>query len=292
MAGGSTPGASLVDRTLAVLGAFDDQHRRLRLADLAARSDLTPPTTLRIVRRLVAGGLLERQADATYVVGRRLWDLGLLAPMQTGLREVAAPFLQDLQAVTRATVHLAEREGDRVLYLDRLSGVASVPVVSRAGSRLPLHATGVGKVLLAHAPPRIQAAVLADLERVTPYTVTSPRQMAVQLERTRRDGYATTQEEMTLGACSVAVPVHAADGEVIAALGIVVASLRRERPRLVAALTVAAAGVSRELGRQPGATSRATSRSPAQLAQAQLLEVSPASSASSGAGGRPPRLTR
>src|SRR3954452_4365020 len=183
MAGGSKPGASLVDRTLDVLGAFDDRHRRLRLADLASRSGLTPPTALRIVRRLVHGGALERRDDATYVVGRRLWDLGLLAPLQTGLREAAAPFLQDLQAVTRATVHLAQRDGDRVLYLDRLSGVASVPVVSRAGSRLPLHATGVGKVLLAHAPAQVQARVLADLERVTPYTVTSPRLMSQQLQR-------------------------------------------------------------------------------------------------------------
>lgn len=245
MAGGSPCGASLVDRTLDVLGAFDDQHRRLRLADLASRSGLTPPTTLRIVRRLVAGGALERRDDATYVVGGRLWDIGLLAPLQTGLREAAAPFLQDLQAVTRATVHLAQRDGDRVLYLDRLSGVASVPVVSRAGSRLPLHATGVGKVLLAHAPPEVQTRVLTAPERITAYTVTSPRVLSQQLDRVRRDGFATTQEEMTLGACSVAVPVHGADRQVIAALGLVVASLGRDRPQLVAALTVAAAGISR-----------------------------------------------
>ena len=165
MAGGSAPGASLVDRTLDVLGAFDERHRRLTLTQLAARSDLTPPTTLRIVRRLLAAGALERTDDGSYVVGRRLWDIGLLAPVQTGLREVAAPFLQDLHAATRATVHLAERDGHRVLYLDRLSGVASVPVVSRVGSRLPMHATGVGKVLLAHAPADVQQRVLADLRK-------------------------------------------------------------------------------------------------------------------------------
>ncbi len=241
-----------MDRALDVLGAFDDRHRRLRLVDLADRSGLSPPTTLRIVRRLVAGGLLERRDDASYVVGRRLWDLGLLAPVQTGLREVAAPFLQDLQAVTRATVHLAEREGDRALYLDRLSGVASVPVVSRVGSRLPLHATGVGKVLLAHAPSELQAHVLGSLERMTAYTVTSPRVLSAQLDRVRREGFATTQEEMTLGACSVAVPVHGPDARVIAALGLVVASLGRRRPSLVAALTVAAAGIGRAWTQSPG----------------------------------------
>lgn len=248
MAGRSAPGASLVDRTVDVLWSFDDDHRRLRLVDLAERTGLPPPTALRIVRRLVARGALQALEDGTYVVGRRVWDAGLLAPVQTGVREVAAPYLQDLQAATGATVHLAQRDGDRVLYLDRLSGVASVPVVSRVGSRLPMHTTGVGKVLLAHAPPEVQARALADPERVTAYSVISPGLLADQLERVRREGVATTQQEMSLGACSVAVPVHGPDGDVVAALGIVVSSLRH-RARLASALTVAAHGVSRELRR-------------------------------------------
>ena len=77
--------------------------------------------------------------------------------MQTGLREVAAPFLQDLYAGTLATIHLAVRDATRVLYLERLSGQRSVSVVSRTGSRLALHATGVGKVLLAYAPQDLAA---------------------------------------------------------------------------------------------------------------------------------------
>ncbi len=68
------------------------------------------------------------------------------------LRAIASPFLHDLYGATFATVHLAVRDGTRVLYLDRLAGHASVPVVSDIGSRLPMHATGVGKVLLAYAP--------------------------------------------------------------------------------------------------------------------------------------------
>lgn len=247
MAGRSAPGASLVARTLDVLGTFDERHRRQRLADIAERSGLTPPTALRIVRSLVEAGALVRREDQTYVVGRRLWEIGLLAPVQTGLREVAAPFLQDLQAATRATVHLAERDGDQVLYLDRLSGVTSVPVVSRVGSRLPMHATGVGKVLLAHAPADVQARVLTRLTRVTPYTITGAGMLEQQLDRVLREGYATTAEEMTLGACSVAVPVRSPGGDVVAALGIVVPSLRRDRARLVAALEVAAVGIRREL---------------------------------------------
>ena len=253
MAGNTaTPGASVVARALSLLYAFDDGHRRLTLTELARRADLPVATAYRIAGELVAGGALVRRPCGEYVVGRRLWDQGLLAPVQTGLRQAASPFLNDIHAATLATVHLAVRDGTQVLYLERLSGRASVPVVSRVGSRLPLHATGVGKVLLAHAPVGVQEQVLSALPRLTPYTVIQPGRLRAQLARVRREGYATTVEEMTLGACSIAVPVPgpgAAETEpqVVAAIGIVVPSLRRDRARLLAALRVAAQGIGRTI---------------------------------------------
>jgi DNA-binding IclR family transcriptional regulator len=248
MAGNSrTPGATVTSRALAVLGAYDPGHRRLTLSQLAQRAGLPLATTHRLVSELAEWGALVRVPSGEYVVGRRMWDLGLLAPVQSGLRAVAGPFLQDLYGATFATVHLAVRDGDRALYLDRVAGHASVPVVSDVGSRLPMHATGVGKVLLAHAPPAVQDGVLADLVRVTPYTITQPGRLREQLRRVIREGYAQTSEEMSLGACSVAVPIWAADHDVVAALGIVVPDLRRVRGRLVAALQVAARGIGRSI---------------------------------------------
>lgn len=244
----STPGASVVSRVLAVLSAFDERHRELTLTELARRAQLPLPTTHRLVGELVTGGALRRRVNGRYVVGRRLWDVGLLAPVQTGLREIASPFLADVHAATLATVHLAIRDGTHVLYLERLSGRASVPVVSRVGSRLPMHATGVGKVLLAHAPGDVQEQVLASLTRRTPYTITQPERLRAQLDKIRRDGYATTIEEMTLGACSIAVPVRRPDDSVAAAIGTVVANVKRERNRHLAALQVAAQSIRRSLG--------------------------------------------
>jgi DNA-binding IclR family transcriptional regulator len=243
----SRPGASVVSRALAVLYAFDDRHRRMRHTELARRADLPVPTAYRVAGELVAGGALVREPTGEYVVGRRLWDVGLLAPVQTGLRQVAAPFLNDIHAATRATVHLAVRDGTAVLYLERISGRVSSPVVSRVGGRLPLHATGVGKVLLAHAPDPVRERVLAGLARLTPYTVVEPDRLRTQLDRVRRDGYATTVEEMTVGACSIAVPVHGRDGAVVAAIGVVVPTLKRDRARLLSALQVAAKGIGRTL---------------------------------------------
>jgi DNA-binding IclR family transcriptional regulator len=249
MAGNNTgaPGASVTSRVLALLGAFDSRSRSLTLSELARRADLPLTTAHRLVGELVAWGALTRQPSGEYVVGRRLWDLGLLAPDRNGLRQVAAPFLHDLYATTLATTALAVRDGTQALNIDRLSGRASVAIPSDVGSRVPLHATGVGKVLLAYAPPDVQADVLSNLKRLTPYTVTQPGLLRQQLSRVRRDGFAQSNEEMSLGACSVAVPIRRADGTVVAALGVVVPDLRRNRPRMIAALSVAAQGIARSI---------------------------------------------
>jgi DNA-binding IclR family transcriptional regulator len=243
----SQPGTSVSARLFAVLDTFDAEHRAQRLTDIARRAGVPTPTALRLVRDLLDWGALVRTGDGSYVIGRRLWDLGLLGPTQTGLRETASPFLHDIYAATLATVHLAVRDGTTALYLDRLMGHASVPVVSRIGSRLPLHATGVGKVLLAYAPDEVQREVLGALTRVTAYTIVQPGRLRQELARVRADGYAQTSEEMSLGACSVAVPVVDGGGTVVAALGLVVPTPKRDKPRLVAALQVAAQGIRRSL---------------------------------------------
>ncbi|MFC5958505.1 IclR family transcriptional regulator [Streptomyces pratens] len=252
MAGNATtPGRSVTSRALAILGAFDGRHRLLGLTELANRAGLPVPTAHRLVGELVSWGALSRTDSGEYVVGRRLWDIGLLAPVHTGLQQITSPYLHDLHdlhdlyGATLATVHLAVRDDLQALYVDRLSGHASVPVVSAIGSRLPLHATGVGKVLLAHAPADVQDEVLSDLPRITPYTVSRPGLLRGRLKKVREDDYATTVEEMSLGACTVAVPIRS-DGAVVA-LGLVVPSLKRNRARLVSALQVAARGIGRRL---------------------------------------------
>ena len=227
-------------------GAFDEDHRRLTLTELAERAELPVPTAHRLVAELVDWGALARGASGQYVVGRRLWDLGLLAPLQAGLVEIASPYLHDLYGATLATVHLAVRDGAEVLYLDRLRGHASVPIVSTVGSRLPMHATGVGKVLLAHAPADVQqrgARRPAPDHAVHDHPAgrCSAPAAAGAARRLRHD-----VEEMSLGACSVGVPIRRR-GDVVAALGIVVPSLEAGQPKLVAALQVAARGIGRAL---------------------------------------------
>ena len=247
MAGNANKGGeSVSSRLLAILGAFGDEHRRMSLSDLSRRAGMPLSTAHRLCAELTDWGALRRDTDGRYVLGRRMWELGLLAPIQVEIRQIASPFLYDIFAATQATVHLAIREDLKALYLERLSGNKSVPVVGSVGSKLPLHATAVGKVLLAHAPETVIARALQSLSRETPYTVIAPGTLVSQLRVVRERGYARTVEEMSLGACSVAVPVADGSGRVRAALGIVVPNLRRDVPRMVAALKVASAGITRQ----------------------------------------------
>jgi len=242
---GAAPARSVTSKALSVLGTFDAAHSRRTLTEIAVAADLPLSTAHRLVAELVAWQGLTRGADGCYEIGRRIWDLGSLAAVSRELRDAALPFMQDLSATTGENVHIAVLDGTTALYVDRISGRRSVPVISRPGARLPLHATGVGKVLLAHADPDVQRTCLDSLTRLTAYTVVEPRRLLRQLADARRRGFATTSEEMTLGASSIGAPICDADGRVRDALGLVTSSHRRDLNRLAPAVQLAALGIGR-----------------------------------------------
>ena len=237
----------MTSRVLALLSAFDETRPRQTLTELAHAADLPVSTAHRLLNELQEWDAVQRDPDGRYCVGRRLWQLGSLAPVQRELREVALPAMQDLYEATHENVHLAVRNGTAALYVERIHGRSSVPLVSRAGVRLPMHATGVGKALLAWADREVVEQCLGELTPVTRYTITEPGRMMRELANVRKNGYARTVEEMTLGTCSVAVPVFGPEGEVLAALGLVTSTVRRDMARYVPALQVAASSIARAM---------------------------------------------
>jgi DNA-binding IclR family transcriptional regulator len=249
VAGGSTAwqGRSVISKVVTLLDAFTPAAPELSLGELAKITGLPVSTTYRLASELVAWGGLERAGGGTgYRVGMRLWELGALAPRGATLREVALPFMQDLYQATQENVHLAVLDGHEALYVDTITGRGSVRVRSRRGGRLPLHATGVGKVLLAYAPEQLLHEVVgAGLRRFTPHTVVAPGHLRRALADVRRTGTATTSEEMTLGSRSVASPVLDAGGTCVAALAVVTRSRRGDLRRLAPAVRCAALCTSR-----------------------------------------------
>jgi DNA-binding IclR family transcriptional regulator len=242
---------SVTARALAVLDAFDGGHPRLSLSEIARRAGLPVPTAYRLVRELEAWRALHRDRDGRYEIGPRLWQLGLLSGVHSRLRALATPVMHQLYAACGEVVGLAVRDGDTALLVDRLAGHDVPPWLAPAGSHLPLHATGVGKVLLAHAPGEVVRQAVGQARRLTAFTVVEPGRLLRELDVVRATGVATTAEERALGACSIAVPVGR-DGQVVAALALV-AGPRRDLRTLLPPLRRAAETITARLAAvEPG----------------------------------------
>jgi DNA-binding IclR family transcriptional regulator len=251
-------GDPVVDRALALLAAFDDGHRRLTLSELSRRARFPLSTTRRLAERLVAWGALERAPEGGYVVGVRLWEIGSLAPRAPGLREVAMPFMDDLYEATRQHVLLAVLDGDAALLVERRSSRDAVPVQYRVGDRLPLHMTGVGRLLLAHAPVELQERVLRG-EVVGRSEDPPPQPAALRraLAEIRRTGLGVINRRRPAPVVSVAAPVRGQRDRVVAALSIVVPAGGTSPRTLEPAVRAAARAVSRGLGAPTAAEPRA-----------------------------------
>lgn len=255
MAGNSSQarGRSVTSKVVALLDAFTPADPELSLTELSRRTGLPMSTTYRLATELVEWGGLERANGSGYRIGLRIWELGLQATRGMSVRDVAQPFLQDLHQATGENVHLGVRDGREGLYVEKIAGRRWVTPQSRRGGRFALHATGVGKVLLAYAPAELVDELLAaGLTRYTAHTIVAPGHLRRALAEVRRSGIAFAREERTPGSTSVAAPVFDAQGRATAALAVVLRSSRPNLQRLGPAVRTAAISISREL-RAPAA---------------------------------------
>lgn len=251
MSGGGADSRSVAEKLFAIADAFVGRES-LSLSDIASRAALPLSTAHRLVGEWVEWGGLVRGDDGRYRVGMRLWRLGVRQPTALRLRRIAMPYLEDLLESTGEHVHLAVRDGLGAIYLERLSGAGAVAAISDVGSRLPLHATGVGLVLLAHAPSEVFDEVLASQPRkFLPNTLTQERELRRRLAEIRSFGISTSVEELTRGAFSIAAPVRDATGEVVAAVSVIAHVERRGEPQFALGVRMAARGISSALGYRP-----------------------------------------
>ncbi|HEV7789871.1 MAG TPA: IclR family transcriptional regulator [Pseudonocardia sp.] len=242
---------STVARALGVLEVFSAGHLELTLSEIARRAGLPLTTAHRIVGELTRWGALERADHGGYQVGLRLWEVGALAPRGHGLREIALPFLEDLYEATRQNVQLGVVDGTDVVYLERIAARTAVAVITRAGSRMPLHATGVGLVLLAFADVAFQERILAaPMRRFTEKTIVNPAELRRVIADVRHRRIAVSDGQVTLDALSVAAPIFGTDGRVTAALSVVVPNDHAAQ-EYIPVVHAAARGISRGLGWRP-----------------------------------------
>jgi DNA-binding IclR family transcriptional regulator len=242
---------SVASRVFRLLDVFSESRPALSLSELSTAAGLPLSTTHRLVAELTAWGGLTRGTDGRYRVGLRLLEIGSLSPGSLSLRERAMPFLEDLYWATRQNVQLAVRDELDAVYVERISARGAVNIVTRVGSRMPLHATGVGLVLLAHADADVRDRVFAaPLERFTEMTISNTTRLREVLASARRDGYVVSDRQIEMITQSIAAPIRDSTNTVIAALSIVV-PVETDAHTLVPAVRAAGHGISRAMGWRP-----------------------------------------
>ncbi len=218
------------------------------ISELARRSGLAKTTVFRLVHELASCGLVEVTGGGVRL-GMRLFELGQNVPRQRSLTEAALPYMRDLQQATGDTVHLAVLDRAEVVYLQILHGRGTRQLPSRVGGRMPAHATGVGKAILAFSPPEVAGALIdGGLERCTPRTIAAPGALRRELARIRDRGVSFDREESGPGIVCAASPVFGRGGPVVAAMSLTGWSSQLDLNRVAPAVRTAALALSRQLG--------------------------------------------
>ena len=212
-----------VDRAVRLLAVLEETGRAMSISELARALAINKGTMRDLLETLRAHGWLERDETLkTYKFGPRLARLGMAALGQLDLASVARAPMADLAEHAHGAVLLLVPHGDRATIVDKVDrGGVAVEVSANVGSRIRLAAGACGKVFLAYADGIDLEDALAEVSRPTPNTIVDPRQYGLELERVRRLGYATDDEEYLRGVRAAAAPVFDARGRLVAAVLVV-----------------------------------------------------------------------
>lgn len=212
-----------------VLNLFSFQQSEWGVSEVAKTLGLPKSTTSEIMASLASQCLLARTDGGRYRLGWRLFHLSQVLLDNTDFCIEARKVMRELVERWGETSHLAVLDEGQVLYVEKLQGTPAVQILlSHVGGRLPAHCSGVGKVLLAHQEWQEVKTLLEQqrLQAFTPHTITSLDRLAEELEEVQKQGYAYDHEEVALGLCCVAAPIHDLDGHVLAAISLSVPAYR------------------------------------------------------------------
>jgi IclR family acetate operon transcriptional repressor len=204
-------GTQAVERALAILELFRDGPTEQGISEIARRVELRVPTAHRIVKALVARKFLEQdERTERYRLGTTTAVLGQQA-LETRRLDIVRPIIDELAEVTGESSALSLREGDTVLVALKSASSKPLRFDHPLGDLIPVHASAMGKVMLAFSYADVAEAVerLGDLTRLTERTITSRPELATELEEIRRRGWSTNVGERYDGANGVAAPIFA-----------------------------------------------------------------------------------
>ncbi|GIF12728.1 IclR family transcriptional regulator domain-containing protein [Actinoplanes teichomyceticus] len=241
-----------LERGLAVIRAFDAEHRELTLSDVARQCGLTRAAARRFLLTLADLGYV-RTDGRLFSLTPRVLELGYAFLDGLTLPEVAEPHMDRLVGAVRESSSLSVLDGDDIVYVSRVPTSRIMRVAINVGARLPAYATSMGRVLLAGLPGPELDAYLARvrLAPLTGRTIRSTGELRAELDRVRAAGHALVDQELEEGLRAIAAPIRDRSGAPAGALNISVHAARVDveaiRERLLPPLLSATAAIEADL---------------------------------------------
>jgi DNA-binding IclR family transcriptional regulator len=226
-------------------------------AEISRKLQIPKSSASYILRTLEAQNYVNRDAETgKYRVGLKILSLSRGALSGIDVREVALPIMRHLVEKTNLTCHLAILDGPDAVYIEKVEPTGFLRVDTWVGRRMKVHATSVGKALVAHIPQEKLERIISEggMEKRTSRTITTMPRLLKELEKVRTQGYAVDDEENNMGARCVGAPVFNQQGIIEAAVGLsgtINQVNPQTMPRILEALKDAARHVSMQLGYRP-----------------------------------------
>jgi DNA-binding IclR family transcriptional regulator len=222
----------VIERMMDLLDALAARQEPMNLKRLAAETGLHTSTAHRILGVMVEQRLIDRVEPGHYRLGIRLLELGQLVKSRIDLRAEALPVMRSLHADLHETVNLSVRQGDEMIYVERLvSDRQAMRVAHLIGARAPLHVTAVGKIFLLEDGPEScrQYALRTQLPGLTRNTIRDLGALTREIEKSRRTGFAFDHEEAEPGVSCVGAGIRDDEGRLVAGLSVSAPSNRLDR---------------------------------------------------------------
>lgn len=236
-------------RGLKVIEAFEGQAGGISPSEIAKRTGFSRAAVRRLLVTLDALGYA-RTDGRTYTLSTAVLKLGFSYLSSSSLASVAQTVLERMSEDIHESVSVSVLEGDEIVYVARASTKRVMSISLSIGSHLPAYCTSMGRVLLATLPDTALIAYLdrVDLRTLTPKTITDKALLRDIIRQAAASGYALTDEELELGLRSVAVPVRARNGQIVAAMNVGVPAARVSQSELLEKFLPALRKNAQELG--------------------------------------------
>jgi IclR family acetate operon transcriptional repressor len=224
-------GAQAIDRAARILVQLVESDEVVTLTGLMEDTQLPKSTAARLLRALERNGLAQRRRGGGFRPGPVLVEYARRDTSVGDLAALAWPFLERLEQTTGETTNVGIPTPGGVARVAQINSSHPLGAGNWVGSRIPIHASSMGKVFMAFGAAQPPFGRLAKLG---PGTITDLAELLAELDRVRTAGFATTWEELDADLCSTAAPVRGSRGTVIAAISVSAPTVRTSRERLAA----------------------------------------------------------